>query len=260
MAGWMKFLMIAVLPIIVGVIVLLIGQPALCRVDPTFATAMSAARLQATPAPLIDAPKSAPQCSIASAVPGDVYVRSYPGAQFAELGILNGDMTALGVTDDGWVTVGYGERRGWLRAENLRFNGACESLPDVRNPLIPTAPLDDQAFAVQIDRDGEGTFSNTISTPEGDSSDVLWVVIINLYSAPPNNLREFTLTMQCDGAQADSLRWGWAYRAPTLRCGDSLTIPFTINASQQPFHITVAPDSPQSYIPYRLAITGGAAG
>lgn len=260
MIGWTKALVIGLLPVVAGLVVLLLMQPAVCPINQVSATALATPTSAPTLAPLVDAPKLAPQCLVGSAVPGDLLVRSYPGAEFAELGTLVAELTALGLTDDGWVTVNYGERRGWLRAENLRFSGVCAALPRVRNPLIPVAAPDAEVFALQVDRDGDGSFRNTISTPEGDALDILWVVIINLYTQPPNNLREFTLTLDCDGAQPDAVRWGWAYETPTLTCGDALTLPFTLDNPQQPFSITYAPNSPQSYINYVLRVSGGAAG
>jgi len=257
---WTKMALVALLPILVGAVLILFAQSAICAADRVSATTLGASAPNATPPPISDAPKLAPQCIISSAVEGDVIVRSYPGAQFAELGFLNSDLTALGATDDGWVTVGYGERRGWLRSENLRFAGVCDSLPTVRNPMIPTAASDAEVFAVQIDRDNEGSFRNSISTPDGDVNDLLWVTIINLYNQPPNNMREFTLTLECNGTNTDSVRWGWAYRAPTMHCGEAITIPFMIGNSQQPFTITFAPNSPQSYIDYTLHISGGGVG
>jgi hypothetical protein len=257
---WTKGLMIAVFSALVGALLIMFGQPVLCTADYVSAATMSAAAPAATPVPLVDAPKYAPQCYVSTAVQGDVLVRSYPGSQFAELGYLSGELTASGVTDSGWVTVDYGERRGWLRVENLRFRGSCETLPTVRDPLIPNALADPDVFAVQIDRDGTGTFSNAISSPDGDTTDVVWVVIINLYTEPPNNLREFTLTLECEGVNTDSVRWGWSYRAPQMTCGDAITLPFMAENNQQPFTITFAPNSPQSYVDYTLRIDGGAAG
>ncbi len=257
---WTKAVLIALLPVLAGLVLLLLAQPAFCSVNQVSATALTSVTATPTPAPLIDAPKIAPQCTVGSAVTGDLLVRSYPGAEFAELGTLITDLTALGITDDGWVTVNYGERRGWLRAENLRFSGVCDVLPTVRNPMIPVAPTDAEVFALQVDRDGEGAFRNTISAPDGDGLDVLWVVIINLYTQPPNNLREFTLTLDCDGSHSEAVRWGWSYHTPTLTCGDALTLPFAVDSPQQPFTITFAPQSPQSYVNYVLRVSGGAAG
>lgn len=257
MAGWLKVLVFVFCLVVIGAALLIFGQPVFCTSDSVSAATLSAA---ATSAPLIDAPKYAPQCYVSNAVPGDVLVRSYPGTEFAELGYLSGELTALGITDSGWITVDYAERRGWLRVENLRFRGHCESLPAVRDPLIPTAPDDADVFAVQVDRDGAGTFGGAISSPDGDTMDIVWIVVINLYTEPPNNLREFTLTLECDGTHSDALRWGWSYHTPALTCGDALTLPFMVGSSQQPFTIAFAPNSPQSYVEYTLRVDDGAAG
>ncbi|MBE2271310.1 MAG: hypothetical protein IAE80_23955 [Anaerolinea sp.] len=256
MSTTLKLLMTVVLTgLIVGVVVLMLAQST-CTVAEDI-TATTRITLQPTPTPsLIDAPKIAPDCRVSGTGIGDVIVRSYPGSTYAELGIITDEveLTALGATDDGWLTVSYGERRGWVRREVISTAGRCDALPAVRNPTIPVAPADQEVFGVQIDRDASGEFVNAISAPDGDGADLLWVSVINLYTQPPNNMRQFTLTLECTGANVEAVRWGWAYTAPDMGCGDSVTIPFMIDNSQHPFIITFAPNSPQSYIGYRLVI------
>lgn len=203
-------------------------------------------------------PMSAPACSVINSSDADVLVRSAPGDSFTILGTLARSTTlpALGSTDDGWIAVNTAERQGWLRSEVASLNGDCASLPRLLNPTIPNAPADTEVYAMEIDRDGEGSFREVISAPQGDTTDLIWVNIVNLYTTPPSNYREFTLTLNCTGTALDSVRWGSAY-SPTLGCGQSLTVPFMIGSSQQPFLVRLPEGSRQSYAAYTLTVTQG---
>lgn len=205
-------------------------------------------------------PFTAPQCSALN--PGnangdaDVLVRSAPADSYATLGTLAPSTTlpAIGQTDNGWVAVNAAERQGWLRREVILLVGECAALPLLLNPVIPTAPEDAQVYVLEVDRDGEGSFHEVISSPQGDTSDLIWISIINLYTAPPNNYREFMLTLSCDGAELEAVRWGLAY-SPTMACGQSVTMPFMQGASQQPFMVLLPEGSRQSYARYALSVS-----
>jgi hypothetical protein len=213
----------------------------------------SAARSGSAPAAIMS--KSLPQCEISNSLGGEALIRSAPASEYDPLGTLSAQMMlpVLGRTDDGWLAVNYGERQGWVRGDVVSLNGQCEALTHLTNPTVPVAAVDAEAFLLEFDRDSSGQFRDSISTPQGDASDLVWLRAINLNSTAPNNYREFTLTMNCSGAGAQHLRWGSPYE-PTLRCGESARLPFIFNLNQQPITIIVEPNAPQSYIEYEISV------
>lgn len=235
-------------------------QVAVVSVDPersgTVTLSVTSVQLHEVSAAPIYNPVVAPPCSIINTTPADVLVRSAPSDNFAMLGTLPPATTlpALGRTDDGWFAVNFAERQGWLRADVAAPQGDCAALPSILNPTIPSAPEDVAAYAIEIDRDGEGLFREVISYPQGDTNDLLWVSIINLHTEPPNNYREFTLTLNCEGSGLEAVRWGLAY-APNMTCGQSVVMPFINGANQQPFSITLPQGSRQSYVQFSLSVT-----
>ncbi len=213
------------------------------------------AEIGASPA---SAPLIAPRCSALNPTHADVLVRSAPSDSFSILGTLAPAMTipALGRTDSGWISVNYAERLGWVSNDVTMLQGDCVTLPQVLDPTIPIAPDDAQVYGLEVDRDGEGVFRETISSPQGDSSDLVWISVVNLHTQPPNNYREFTLTLNCEGTGLDAVRWGSAY-SPTLVCGQTIILPFIYGTSQQPFSVVLPEGSRQSYVQYTLVVTPG---
>ncbi|MEO8395165.1 MAG: SH3 domain-containing protein [Chloroflexota bacterium] len=197
-------------------------------------------------------------CRVTNAVGVNALIRSAPAAKYAILGTLavDGSLPVIGRTDNDWYTVNFAERQGWITGDVVALDGDCGSLPLVRNPAIPSAPADAQASLLEVDRDGSGRFHDAISAPDGDTSDLIWVRIINLDTQPPNNYREFALTLDCTGTGVDAVRWGSAY-APNLTCGDSIVLPFLSGNSQQPIVVLLPPGSLQSYVEYTLSALPG---
>lgn len=184
-----------------------------------------------------------------------VLVRSAPAAQYAVLGMLpaSGSLPVIGKTDNDWYAVSFAERQGWIAGDVIRLDGDCGALPVLRNPTIPNASADAPAVLLDVDRDGSGTLDGDISTPGGDTNDLIWVRIINLDTRPPNNYREFALTLTCDGTGSDAVRWGDPSR-PTRMCGDSLLLPFLSGKAQTPIAVVFPPGSRQSYVTYSLDV------
>ncbi|MBK8024385.1 MAG: hypothetical protein IPK19_23880 [Chloroflexi bacterium] len=212
----------------------------------------------ATPQPqYVDTPMQAINCQVTNPASADLLIRSAPDDGFAPLGLLlaGGGVQALGrtTTQPAWYAVGFAERRGWIVESEALLAGDCNGLPAVRNPLVPDAPPDAPAHVIAVDRDGAGVFREWISTPGGDPEDLVWVRVINLYTSPPNNFREFTLRLECDGASAEAVRWG-SIDNPSLRCGDTMTFPFIFGSSDRPLTIQLPPGSPQAYIAYALMV------
>ncbi len=207
------------------------------------------------PAALDGTTLRADDCRVTNPDEVNALIRSAPADRYAVIGLLppGASLSVIGHTDNDWYTVDFNERQGWVAGAVIAPAGDCAGIPRVNNPAIPTAPVDPDALLVEVDRDGSATYHNAISTPTGDTGDLIWVRAINLYTEPPNNFREFALTLTCSGDGAENLRWGSAYQ-PDLRCGATLVLPFIVSSAQQPIAVQFAPGSPQSYVEYDLSI------
>lgn len=215
----------------------------------------SAAAAQGNP-PATILSKAAPPCQLTTNSANAVIVRSAPSTDYEVLsGLQPGSfLPVLGRTDDNWYAVNYNERQTWMAGDAVALVGSCDSVPRLINPTIPDAPVDPDVYLLEVDRDGSGLIRDALSTPQGDSSDIVWVRAINLYTQAPNNYREFTLTLNCTGIGAEHLRWGSPYE-PTLRCGDTAILPFLFDLNQQPLAVVFEANTPQSYVEYMLTIT-----
>ncbi len=231
-------------------------QVALAAANPQQAGTLSLALGSAVLAPaLLDGTAyRAPDCRVTNSASLNAIIRSAPAESYAVLALFpqGAVLPVIGRTDNDWLSVALGERQGWVSAGVTTLEGDCAALPVLRNPTIPSAPADAQAHLLQADRDGSGTFRESISTPDGDTSDLVWVRVINLDTAPPHNYREFSLTLACSG-QSDALRWG-SPNSPSLRCGESLVLPFLNTSNQYALVVTFAAQSPQSYTEYTLTL------
>lgn len=215
----------------------------------------AAAAAQSNP-PAAILSKAAPTCQATPLGETAILVRSAPHTEYEVLTTLapGGYLPILGRTDDGWYAVNLNERMSWIAGDTVTLVGTCTAIPTLLNPVIPTATADAEVYLLEVDRDGSRMLRDAISTPQGDRNDLIWVRAINLYNFPPNNYREFTLTVNCTGTGAGYLRWGSPYN-PTLRCGESFRFPFLYEISQQPIAIVLDADAPQSYVEYMISAT-----
>lgn len=204
--------------------------------------------------------KAAPLCQVTPATEAATLVRSAPHEDYEVLTALASGayLPVLGRTDDGWYAVNLNERMSWMAQEVTTLVGVCDAVPRLLNPVIPAAPLDPQVYMLEVDRDGTGMMRDSISAPQGDSSDLVWVRAINLYNFAPNNYREYSITVNCTGIGAEYLRWGSPYQ-PTLRCGETFRLPFLYEISQQPIAIVFDADAPQSYVEYMINVVSSTA-
>jgi hypothetical protein len=146
--------------------------------------------------------------------------------------------------------VSAGGQQGWVSGTVVTTSGLCNLLPLVAPATpLPIAPFDTDAFAMVADRDGSSQFSDVISYPDGDSGDLIQVSVANLFTQPPDNYREFTVSLNCFGPGAESVRWG-APENPVHACGSAVTLPFLYDASQQRFSVVL---SQPGYVQYTLA-------
>lgn len=232
-------------------------QLAVAAVNPQQAgtIALALGHAAAAPAMLDGTAYHAVNCRVSNNAGVNTVIRSAPATQYAVLGLFGAEssLPAIGQTDNGWYTVALGERQGWVYRDVSTLEGDCEALPVVRNPAIPTSPADAQAYLLQVDRDGRGSFREEISMPDGDTSDLVWVRVVNLDSVAPNNYREFALTMDCIGEGSERLRWG-SPTDPSLKCGDSVVLPFLNTSMERPIVVLFPTGSPQSHVDYLLSM------
>jgi hypothetical protein len=113
---------------------------------------------------------------------------------------------------------------------------------------LPVAPFDSGTFSLVTDRDGGSQVSEEISYPDGDRADLVQVNVANLFFQPPDNYREFTLTLNCTGTGAEFVRWG-APENPLHSCGSAISLPFLYDYSQQFLSITL---TQPGYVQYTL--------
>jgi hypothetical protein len=87
-----------------------------------------------------------------------------------------------------------------------------------------------------LNRDAGGQYSNSVSSPTGDTTDRIRITVAELFNQPPNNTRRFNITMVCTGTGTENLRWGTGGPSSpaNLVCGGSVSI-FHTNDSNQTF-------------------------
>jgi uncharacterized protein YraI len=206
--------------------------------------------LLSAPIPVVPTAVPAATCSVSAAT--NVNIRSGPGTNFAVIGALRAgaSLPVSGRSDNGWYVVTSGEQQGWVSGAVVTASGLCHLMPLVAPATpLPSAPYDAATFALVTDRDGSNQFSEVISYPDGDGADLIQVSVTNLYFQPPDNYREFTLTLHCTGPGAEHVRWG-APENPVHVCGSAIRLPFLYDYSQQV--LTVVLGQP-GYVQYTLA-------
>jgi hypothetical protein len=113
---------------------------------------------------------------------------------------------------------------------------------------VPVAPADSDSYLFTVDRNAGGQFGEVISAPTGDPTDRVELVAANLTQTPPDNYREFRVTLTCAGAGAETVRWGPGDN-PTLPCNATATVPLLAGAERQTFTVTA---TGAAYVHYRL--------
>lgn len=105
-----------------------------------------------------------------------------------------------------------------------------------------------------LNRDSGGQFTGSVSNPEGNTSDRIRVTVDGLSNQPPNNFRQFTITLVCNGTNTSNLRWGTGGpSSPTnLQCGGSINITHTNDSNQTFININMTGGSSPGYVSYTL--------
>jgi uncharacterized protein YraI len=134
--------------------------------------------------------------------------------------------------------------------------GSEQSYVNYTLRAAPAAPGDPNQFVFGLDRDGGGQLSESVSYPAGDHSDLIQMSIANLAQRPPNNFRQFHLTLYCTGTGMDFVRWGLPSN-PNLTCGSTISTPFLYDANRLDLAVTVPDGSPQTYVSYTLVAAAG---
>ncbi len=87
--------------------------------------------------------------------------------------------------------------------------------------LVAQAPPDAD-FLLNVPLTSQTTFSDEISSPQGDAADKITVRVPDLFTGS----WDFTLNLLCDGTGVEFVQWS-LQTGQTLACGDSLTLPLT---------------------------------
>ncbi|GAB4307302.1 MAG: hypothetical protein Kow00117_00460 [Phototrophicales bacterium] len=128
--------------------------------------------------------------------------------------------------------------------------------PPPTEPSTQVAPIDSNQLNWTIDRDAGGQFSDAVSNPDGDTNDRIRLTVDGLFNQPPNNYRQFVVTLVCNGTNTGNLSWGTGGpSSPTgLSCGDSITVTHTNESNQTYININMSGSS-AGYVTYTLIAT-----
>jgi hypothetical protein len=115
---------------------------------------------------------------------------------------------------------------------------------------MPIAPVDEDQQVLAIDRNRGGVISQSLSFPNGDAHDVIAVYAHNLQPTSPDNFRQVTFMMECNGFATENLRWG--HDTVNMGCGDQFTLNLTQNEAVRYLTVHIPTTVGQSFIEYTL--------
>ena len=116
---------------------------------------------------------------------------------------------------------------------------------------IPIA-APDRDFAIRVNAAEGARFSDDISHPDGDTSDLISVTLDPL---PQRGETFMQFTLECTGVGVEAVRWQVRGISSELSCGALARVPFSSSASQQTVVVTLERSAQQSYVAYTLSIT-----
>lgn len=192
-------------------------------------------------------------CSVRSSVANNVNIRSGPGTSYTVIGTLakNTTIPVSGQTSTGWFQVNNDVGGGWVSASVTTFEGQCAGLPQVMPPDNQLVSPKAGVFNLEVDRDGWGNISNHLNYSDLNRHHLILLAVTNMMSNAPDNYREFTLTLLCNGTNTESIRWG-APENPTLACGSSTVLPMTTAYNQQWIAVTLPESTGLSDVYYTM--------
>ena len=160
------------------------------------------------------------------------------------------ERTSLGCGDSLTVSLSHAEAVRYLTVNIAPHQG--QSFIDYTLYALPSAPADEE-FWFGTDRDDGGTFNETLSSPLGDMSDTIDIIMSNLTLTAPNDYREMTLTLKCEGFNQANIRWGLPDN-PELHCGQTVTTTFIHAMNQQAIEIVPLDTNSPTYVNYTLVV------
>jgi uncharacterized protein YraI len=212
-----------------GMLSLLVGSQ-LTLTAPASASAERAAAFSAPAqmAALSNALNPLP-CAVRPVGSTNVNIRSGPQTTYPVIGSLPPDaaLAVNGRSSSDWFRVSLASgAAGWVSGGVTLLDGNCEQLPTLRTPQT-----------LLLSEDSSANFSRTLTM--SNTYDEVLLTTSSLLAA----YREFAVTVLCSGS-VGSLRWG-TLEQPAFVCGQSISLPFTTDFSQQSIALTLNADSAQ---------------
>lgn len=130
--------------------------------------------------------------------------------------------------------------------------GSEQRYVDYTVEVLPIALDDAPLMGFGLERNSGGQFINVISGPAGDHTDMIQLSAVNLEAAPPNNHRNFLVTLHCAGAGAEHVRWG-SPENPTLLCGGSSLVSLMHTTPYENIAVLIPQGTGQGYVDYVLS-------
>lgn len=192
-------------------------------------------------------------CMARSSVANNVNIRNGPGTTYDVIGMLVNGATILvtGQSAAGWFQVESGEETGWVSGSVVALEGQCSALPDATPADSQVAASQAGVFDLKVDRDGWGNVSNHLIYSDVNRRHLILLAVTNMTADSPDNYREFTLTLLCNGTGTDYIRWG-APENPTRSCGGSVVMPITMTYNQHWIAVILPDTSGFSDVHYTL--------
>lgn len=205
-------------------------------------------------------------CRLIVTYDSGVNLRRFPDLNADIMSVLPPDShhNADARTQSSWYRITYDGLTGWVQGAAVTVQGVCSRLPvqtvalpeaqqqtaSVGGAVIPgvTAAYDVDVFYFGIDDSNGGVFQDAVSYPVGDSSDLVQLSVNNVGI---NEQRNYALTLSCIGNGAEGVRWGMTTN-PTLRCGESMPVPFTTTSHDVMITVLIPAGTDQQYAEYTL--------
>ena len=118
--------------------------------------------------------------------------------------------------------------------------------PNAQADETYTAPYDVDRHYFAINADQGGLFSNKVSYPNGDSTDIIQLSLANVQTN-----RTIGIMMACSGTGIEYLRWGHS-ESVALGCEDTLELNFTQNTPDRQLTVMLPAVNGQQYVEYQL--------
>ena len=115
------------------------------------------------------------------------------------------------------------------------------------------APYDDDGYTLVLPFYAGSTFTEQISYPGGDHTDLISVSVEGFNRL--NTRTEYSFRLDCVGNGTESVAWGFDPSNPDIACGDSAVIVFTEDSNAQTVIVTLPEESVQALVYYTIVVT-----